>query len=124
MAMVNQITFGRRNVSQPQVRQATEKRDPVPPSFNPVLPEVPVDPLLVPHSGLDLQHVDDDLREWEQARKQRSKIPWRQLSLMASLCFGIASFVLPDSVNENLDWLLYGLMAVTLYTGLRRRARA
>jgi hypothetical protein len=43
---------------------------------------------------------------------------------MASLCFGIASFVLPDSVNENLDWLLYGLMAVTLYAGLIRRAHA
>ena len=36
-------------------------------------------------------------------------MPWPQLSLMASLCFGIASFVLPDSVNDNVDWLLWGL---------------
>jgi len=40
---------------------------------------------------------------------------------MASLCFGIASLVLPDSVNENLDWLLYGLMTASLYSGLSRR---
>ena len=122
--MVNEITFGRRNNPQRQALHATEKLDPVAPSIKPVLPAVLVDHPLVPHSGLVSQHVDDDLQEWKQARKQRSKIPWRQLSLMASLCFGIASFVLPDSVNENLDWLLYGLMAVTLYTGLRRRARA
>ena len=122
--MANQITFGRRNIPQKQAPHATEKLDPVPPSVKSVLREVPADQSLVPHSGLVSQHVDDDLRESKQAHKEQSKIPWRQLSLMASLCFGIASFVLPDSVNENLDWLLYGLMAVTLYTGLRRRVRA
>jgi len=122
--MANKITFGRRNAPQRQALLATEKRDPVASSMQLVLPKVPVDQPLVPHSSLDSQHIDDDLQEWKQARKQRFKIPWRQLSLMASLCFGIASFVLPDSINENLDWLLYGLMAVTLYTGLRRRARA
>lgn len=122
--MANKITFGRRNGPQRQALHATEKRDPVAPNMQPVLPEVPVDQPLVPHSSLDSQHIDDDLQEWKQARKQRFTIPWRQLSLMASLCFGIASFALPDSINENLDWLLYGLMAVTLYTGLRRRARA
>jgi hypothetical protein len=40
---------------------------------------------------------------------------------MASLCFGIASFVLPDSVSDELDWLLYGLMAMSMYVGLSRR---
>ena len=36
------------------------------------------------------------------------KMPWAQLSLMASLCFGIASFVLPDSINGSVEWLLWG----------------
>lgn len=65
-------------------------------------------------------HADHELRKWKQTRKQRSKIPWRQLALMASLCFGIASLVLPDSVNDNLDWVLYGLMGASLYAGLGR----
>ncbi len=43
------------------------------------------------------------------------------ISLMAGLCFGIASFVLPRSVNEALQWPLYALTAISLYAGLRRR---
>jgi hypothetical protein len=66
---------------------------------------------------------DDELRQWKQARKQNLKIPWRPLSLMATLCFGIASFVLPDSVNDNVQWLLYALAAASLYAGFRKRRR-
>lgn len=40
---------------------------------------------------------------------------------MATLCFGIASLVLPDSVNDNVQWLLYALMAASLYAGFRNR---
>lgn len=47
------------------------------------------------------------------------RLPWRQLLLMSLLCFGIAVFVLPDTVNENLNWLLYGLMAASFFAGLR-----
>lgn len=56
-----------------------------------------------------------------QTRKLGSNFPWRQLSLMASLCFGIAYFALPDSVNDAVQWLLFALMAVSLYAGFRRR---
>lgn len=48
-------------------------------------------------------------------------MPWRQLSLMAGLCFGIASFVLPDSINDAVQWPLYALTAASFYTGLRKR---
>jgi hypothetical protein len=119
--MVNQTTFGRRTNLPRQPLRATEKLDPVSPGTKSVFAEVSVGQPSLVQRELVSPHVDDDLREWKQARKQRSKLPWRQLSLMASLCFGIASLVLPDSINENLDWLLYGLMAVTLYTGLVRR---
>lgn len=67
--------------------------------------------------------LDDELREWKLARKQNFEIPWRPLSLMATLCFGIASFVLPDSVNDNVQWLLYALAAASLYAGFRKRQR-
>ena len=70
---------------------------------------------------MHLSSVDEELEEWKASRKRI--IPWRQLSLMASLCFGIASLVLPDSVNDGVDWLLYGLMAASLYAGISRRLK-
>ena len=72
--------------------------------------------------------VDDELREWKRSRKRAFrftfKLPWRQLSLMASLCFGIASFVLPDAVNGNVQWLLFALMGASFYAGMRKRGKA
>ena len=66
--------------------------------------------------------IDDELREWKLARRRNFEIPWRPLSLMATLCFGIASFALPDSVNDNVQWLLYALAAASLYAGFRKRS--
>jgi hypothetical protein len=71
----------------------------------------------------DLPSLDDELREWKLARKQNFEFPWRPFSLMATLCFGIASFALPDSVNDNVQWLLYALAAASLYAGFRKRRR-
>jgi hypothetical protein len=70
------------------------------------------------------RRIDDELREWKNARRAAFKIPWRQLSIMAGLCFGIASFVLPDSISDDLQWLLYGLAAASFYFGLRKRRGA
>jgi hypothetical protein len=67
--------------------------------------------------------LDDELQQWKLARRRNFEIPWRPLSLMATLCFGIASFVLPDSVNDNVQWLLYALAAASLYAGFRKRRR-
>ena len=49
-------------------------------------------PMLLPESQL----LDDNLHGNRLARKQNFQILRRQLSLVATLCFGIASFVLPD----------------------------
>jgi len=84
----------------------------------PVRPESPILP------ETNLYTLDDDFEESKQIRKHGIKIPWRPLSLMASLCFGIASFVLPDTVNDPVQWLLYGLMAASLYAGFGRRRSA
>ncbi len=119
--MVHQTTLGRRTTLQRQYLRATERLDPVPPGTKSAFAETSVDQSSVAQREIGSPHIDHELREWKHARKQRSKIPWRQLSLMASLCFGIVSFVLPDSVNENLDWLLYGMMAAILYAGVSRR---
>ena len=66
--------------------------------------------------------VDEELEAWKKSRKGFT-IPWRQLSLMASLSFGIASFVLPASVNRNVDYLLYALAGISLYVGMSKRLK-
>lgn len=63
--------------------------------------------------------LDDEFEEWKRTRKLN--IPWRPLSLMASLCFGIAYFALPDTVNDAVQWLLFGLMAASLWAGFSKR---
>jgi hypothetical protein len=69
--------------------------------------------------------VDDDFREWKRARTPNfRKTLWRPLLLMATLCFGIASLVLPDSVNDAVDWLLYAMTGVSLFSWIRSRRRA
>jgi len=65
--------------------------------------------------------ADDELRDWKRARRRSYRIPWRQLSLMASLCFGVAAFVLPDTVSNTLNWVLYALMIASFVAGIRRR---
>lgn len=66
-----------------------------------------------------VDHGDAELEDWKRARRWR--LPWRQLSFTASLCFGIAALVLPDTVNSVVDWLLYGLAGVSFWNGLRGR---
>jgi hypothetical protein len=68
--------------------------------------------------------VDDDFREWKRARKPNFHTLWRPLLLMATICFGIASLVLPDSVNDAADWLLYAMTGMSFYSWIRSRRRA
>ena len=65
--------------------------------------------------------LDDELRQWKLARRRNFEIPWRPLSLMASLFFGVASFALPDSVNHVVRWPLYALAVMSFLAGSRRR---
>jgi|ERR1700733_13945885 len=116
--MANAKSFGRRAVAQPAAPSAktflefapqrAEATGVAAQSAPPPNEQPPTSPTTEPTVG-----VDDELREWKQTRKAR--IPWRQLSLMASLSFGIASFVLTGTVAEAVDWLLYALSAASLY---------
>jgi hypothetical protein len=120
--MATQRTFGHRTGPQPQAPQV-KPRPPANLSKNKITDIEPATASLnpLPSEG---PSIDDELREWKQARKKTFQIPWRQLSVMAGLCFGIASFVLPDSVSDNLQWLLYALAAASFYAGFRRRKNA
>lgn len=119
--MANQTTFGRRTTASPPAARALDAHDPVRPGSSHALSEQTAE-----QSSALLMHIasppiDDEFHEWKKARKRHSGLPWRQLALMASLCFGVASLVLPDSVSDTLDWILYGLMAASAYAGLGRR---
>jgi hypothetical protein len=70
----------------------------------------------------DAETPDAELEAWKQAR--RFVFPWRQVSLMAGLCFAVASFVLPDSVSDVFVWILYGLSGASFYVGWRGRKAA
>ena len=109
--MENQRSFGRRVDRQFQktvsVAQADDHRPAA--EHNDTPPPSPMDA------------SDEDLLEWTKARKRSFRWPWRQIMFTASLCFGVASFVLPDSVNDDAQWLLYALAATSFCAGLARR---
>lgn len=114
--MAPRQAFGRR-VS-PEAIPAPPRRAPFP-APQPVTVAA-VDPTLVPD---DQPSLDAELSAWKQERGSQFKMPWAQLSLMASLCFGIASFVLPDSVNSNVDWLLWGLSIMSAWVWYSNRRK-
>jgi hypothetical protein len=110
--MVHRQPFGRR--SGMASRQATR------PAPAPVAATALPDPAEVPASfDAGWTDQDDEVEKWKRTRKWQ--VPWRQISLTASLCFGVASLVLPGSVNTALQWPLYALAAASFYFGMRKR---
>ncbi len=89
-------------------------------AFDEAIVEQATPPVAAP--DVQTPSVDEELQAWKKSRKGFT-IPWRQLSLMASLSFGIASFVLPASVNRNVDYLLYALAGMSLYMGISKRLK-
>jgi hypothetical protein len=65
--------------------------------------------------------IEDELLEWKRARRHSYCLPWRQISLMASASFGIAYFVLPDSVNQIAQWPLLALVILSFASSFSRR---
>jgi len=76
-------------------------------------------PASIPATPAAPPSVDDEIRQWKKSRGLSRHL--RPLALTASLCFGIASFVLPKAVNDEVQYPLYALSAASLYAGLRRK---
>jgi hypothetical protein len=111
--MPAQRTFGQRALAQPPAPQVKPRPMADLPARNAgSVSAAPVSPLP------DGPSIEDELREWKKARTFH--IPWRQIYVMAGLCFGIGSFVLPDTVSDDVQWLLYALAAASFYAGLRK----
>jgi hypothetical protein len=121
--VVNHPSFGRRVAVQSQSRIARTEAEAGKQGRNAASGEAVLEsPSLLSPTNSGSLSVDQELDEWRRSR-QGFKVPWRPLSLMASLCFGIASLMLPDWVNDNVQWLLYALMAASLYVGFSKRRR-
>jgi hypothetical protein len=73
--------------------------------------------------AIEARSLEDELREWKQARRRNFRLPWRQISFMASACFGVGSLVLPDTVNRTIQWLLLALGAFSLIAGFSARRK-
>lgn len=121
IAMTNQRSFGRRAGPQSQSIDRRKAAETIVPKASTKIADAPMRRSAVSLADIEGPSVDDELREWKRTRKSSFRIPWRPLSLMASLCFGIASLVLPDWVNSAVQWPLYGLAAASLYVGFAKR---
>jgi hypothetical protein len=121
--MVNHRSFGRRGNPTPSFGRAMGTTETVAPATTVRSTGPSIERPVRLSEKSEFPSLDDELRQWKLERKRNFEIPWRPLSLMATLCFGIASFVLPDSVNDNVEWLLYALAAASLYAGFRKRRR-
>ena len=118
--LVNHIPFGRRGNPPPSFGRSMGTAETVAQATTVQSTAASIErPVHLPKS--EFPSLDDELRQWKLERVRNFHIPWRPLSLIATLCFGIASFVLPDSVNDTVQWLLYALAAASLYAGFRNR---
>jgi hypothetical protein len=121
--MANRQAFGQRINPQAQPGPTPMRTETVAPSVAALFGGTPTEsPALLAMQNA-CPSIDRDLEDWKHARKRQFKVPWHQLSLMASLCFGIGSFVLPDSVNDNVQWLLWGLAAISAFVWFTGRKK-
>jgi hypothetical protein len=116
--MANAKTFGRKAPARAPAPRAAK----APLEFGtPVKTPEPVAEPTVPlplEASVTTPSVDDEVDAWKKTRKV--SLPWRQLRLLASLFFGVASLALTGTVGETVDWLLYGLSAASFFWWWRR----
>jgi hypothetical protein len=71
-------------------------------------------PTISGETALD-RFVDEiDIETWKAQRRTVRRTPWRQISLVAALSFGIGSFVLPGDVNAMIRPILWALSGLAL----------
>jgi len=81
---------------------------------------------LLPPPSEKAVDVDRELEEWKAARQRHKRSfrePWRTLSIVCTLGFGLSSWLLPDSVADIAQLVTGGLGAASLFAGLRGKAR-
>jgi hypothetical protein len=102
--------FGRRALQQGVPGQPGRASASAPPTPEPLPPAA---------GGIVRVEHDLELEDWKRARRWQP--PWRQIAFTASVCFGVAALILPDTVNDGVQLLLYGLTAASFWAGWRKR---
>lgn len=124
---MREATFGRRGITP---RASRRERIAVPESRSEPERNLFAEPAFVPGDAYETSarelSPEEELLAWkaERSRQRFARFPWRQMALMAGLCFGIAGFVLPDSVDDALSWVLYALAAASFAAGILKRKAA
>ena len=121
--MANRQAFGRRISAPIASRLAPVRAEHVSQSVTALFGGLPVETPSPVSTQTELPSIEQELEEWRRSRNRSFKVPWPQLSLMASLCFGIASAMLPDSVNDNVEWLLWILAAMSAFVWFTNRRK-
>ena len=119
--MANRPAFGRRGVTRPAPQAPQGARPAAAIAAAPPAPAMP-DAASAADIVAAPDPVERELDEWKRAR-ERAPFPWRPFYFMASLCFGLASFVLPAAINDVVQWPLYGLAAISFAVGIANRRR-
>jgi hypothetical protein len=110
-AMQPRKTFGRK--AQPQHPPAALRAPAPRPAPEPSAPP----PVVERHDD-----VDAEVEQWNALRKARKRSfrePWRTLSIVAAIGFGLSSWLLPDSVSNITDLITGGLGVAALVAGFR-----
>ncbi len=67
--------------------------------------------------------IDLEIAEWKAARKLKKRSfrePWRSVAIAATLMFGTASWLLPDSVADIVQLVTLGLTAAAFVAGFSK----
>jgi hypothetical protein len=111
-------SFGRRVTLEPTEQKPRPQAAPAAPlpGLAAALATARAEPIRLSAADALSPDIDRELEEWKRTRGTR--IPWRQIWLIASLSFAIAWAVLPDSVNDLVNWVLLGLSAASFVSGV------
>ncbi|HVU20110.1 MAG TPA: hypothetical protein VHE09_05215 [Rhizomicrobium sp.] len=67
-----------------------------------------------PATALEFRQIEQGLRQRVRRRHEGIRLPWRQLVLLPAVFLGLLSFFQPQPVNRTFQWLLYGLIAISM----------
>ena len=122
--MEKSAAFGRRAPAQYRSPEPNRRKAPPASPASAALDDAPQDAFEAGPASPPVRQsdpVDAELEEWKRTRKKLPFFAWRPFYFMASLCFGLASFVLPDSINDIVQWPLYALAGMSFYLGMKMR---
>lgn len=118
--MQRRAHFGRRTTAEPAYRSA-----PAPVAFAEPAPaeldfDVRSDMAAVASADAELKR---EIESWNKERKLRRRAlrePWRSVSIVAGIGFGLSSWLLPDAVANIADLVTGGLTVAAFAAALRR----